>query len=164
MTKQEQEDIYHQWISEYKPLLFKVLRAYSKNRSDENDLFQEIVIQVWQSIRSFKKQSSVHTWIYRVALNTAIKWSGRNKKRSHLEINETNSIVVPQASLHEKLDWLYDEIQQLNTVEKSLTLLLLDGFSYQEMSDILGISVSNVGVKINRIKKHLKERSKLINQ
>ena len=164
MKKQEQEDIYHQWISEYKPLLFKVLRAYSNTNADENDLFQEIVIQVWQSIRGFKNQSTVHTWIYRVALNTAIKWSSRNKNRNHQEIRESTSVVIPQTASNEKLDWLYREIQQLNTIEKSLTLLLLDGFSYQEMSDILGISVSNVGVKINRIKKHLKERSKLINQ
>ncbi|MEM9545265.1 MAG: RNA polymerase sigma factor [Bacteroidota bacterium] len=164
MTKQEQEAIYHQWILEYKPLLFKVLRTYTNTRADENDLFQEIVIQVWQSIRGFKKQSSVHTWIYRVSLNTAIKWSGRNKNKEYQEIRETTSVIVPQNPSNEKLDWLYSEIQQLNTIEKSLTLLLLDGFSYQEMSEILGISVSNVGVKINRIKKRLKERSKLIYQ
>lgn len=163
MTTKEQEEIYHDWILEFKPLIFKILRAYTDNRPDENDLFQEIVIQLWKSIRNFKKKSSVHTWIYRVALNTAIKWSGRHRSKAHLVVDDSTAIITPQESEDERLDWLYSEIHQLNSVDRSLTLLLLDGFSYQETSEILGISMSNVGVKINRIKKHLKERSKISN-
>ena len=162
MTSQQQEEIYHEWLTNHKPLIFKILKAYSRNNADENDLFQEIVIQVWKSIPSFKKQSSVHTWIYRIALNTALKWSSRKSNKDVLDGNEHVRVVQPQPQSNEKLDWLYSEIQRLDKVERSLTLLMLDGFSYQEMSDMLGISVSNVGVKINRIKKHLKERSKLI--
>ena len=162
MTRQEQEEIYHDWLAQHKPLVFKILKAYSRNNADENDLFQEIVIQIWKSIPSFKKQSSIHTWIYRISLNTAMKWSSRKGSKEVLDGNEYTKVVQPQHQSNDKLDWLYQEIQQLDKIEKSLTLLLLDGFSYQEMSDILGISTSNVGVKINRIKKHLKERSKLV--
>ena len=162
MTSQQQEEIYHEWLSSHKPLIFKILKAYSRNNADENDLFQEIAIQVWKSIPSFKKQSSVHTWIYRIALNTALKWSSRKSNKDILDGNEHTRLVEAQPQSNEKLDWLYSEIQRLDKVERSLTLLMLDGFSYQEMSEMLGISISNVGVKINRIKKHLKERSKLI--
>jgi len=162
MTKNTQEHIFKQWISEFKPLLFKIVRVYADKIEDENDLFQEIVIQIWKSVLNFKEQSSVHTWIYRVALNTAIKWSTRNKKQNHLELTEDILLLSPTEKENSNLEWLYNEISKLDTVDKSLTLLMLDGFSYKEMANILGISTSNVGVKINRIKSHLQEKSKTI--
>lgn len=162
MTKNKQEQIFIQWIDEYKPLLFKIIRVYTNNHEDENDLFQEIVLQIWKSVINFKNQSSLHTWIYRVALNTAIKWSTRNKKVNHLELAEGMLMLTPNEQENSQLDWLYDEISKLDTVDKSLTLLMLDGFSYKEMANIIGITSSNVGVKISRIKSHLLEKSKTI--
>ena len=162
ITKNTQEHIFKQWISEFKPLLFKIVRVYADNLEDENDLFQEMVIQIWKSVLNFKEQSSVHTWIYRVALNTSIKWSTRNKSQHHIELTEDILLLSPTEQENANLEWLYNEISKLDTVDKSLTLLMLDGFSYKEMANILGISTSNVGVKINRIKTHLQEKSKAI--
>ncbi len=160
MTKDAQEDIFKRWIADYKPLLFKIVRVYADNLEDENDLFQEIVIQIWKSVVNFKEQSSVHTWIYRVTLNTAIKWSTRNRAKSHLELTDDILLLTPNENENSNLEWLYNEISKLDTVDKSLTLLMLDGFSYKEMANILGITTSNVGVKISRIKSHLQEKSK----
>ena len=162
MPEQNQDYIFNQWLSEFKPLLFKIVRVYANNLEDENDLFQEIVIQLWKSVLNFKKQSSAYTWVYRVALNTAIKWSTRNKSKRHEELNDELLLLSPNIQENSKLDWLYNEISKLDNLDKSLTLLMLDGFSYKEMASILGITTSNVGVKINRIKGHLQEKSKTI--
>lgn len=162
MIKSDQDKIFNQWLADFRPLLFKIVRIYAPTRADDNDLFQEIVIQVWRSIKSYTRQSSEHTWVYRVALNTAIKWSSRKTKTNHEELNDELLITPTSSKPNEKLDWLYQEISKLGKVEKSLSLLMLDGFSYKEMSDILGISTNHVGVKISRIKKHLQEKAKNI--
>lgn len=162
MRKKEQEEIFKKWIDQFKPLLFKIVRVYGTEHNNEDDLFQEIILQLWRSVPNFERQCSVHTWVYRVALNTALKWSSRSKKLKTEKLPEAFHVIERSSEEHPKLEWLYHEISLLNAVDRSLTLLLLDGFSYQEMSEIIGITSSNVGVKINRIKKRLKERAKLL--
>ena len=159
MTKEKQEDLLHSWLTDHKPILYKIIRVYAQNAEDQNDLFQEITIQLWKSIPNFKKQCIETTWIYRVALNTALKWKKKLKK-IHSEQIPDDHFIEANASSHPHLEWLYNEISILNKIDKSLTLLMLDGFAYKDMSEILGISTSNVGVKISRIKTHLQERSK----
>ncbi len=163
MTKSEQNHIFETWLGQHKSLLFKVVRAYAVTAMDQDDLFQEISIQVWHSIPTFKQQSSNITWMYRIALNTAIKWV--SKERKHTVPKETldNVHAILQDTIiqvDERLTWLYEEIHKLDEIDRSLTLLLLDGFSYKEMAAMLGISESNVGVKISRIKKQLITKSK----
>lgn len=163
MSKLEQNLIFEKWLAQHKALFFKIVRSYALNAMDQDDLFQEIIIQVWHSIPSFKQQSSDTTWIYRIALNTAIKWI--NKERKHSQANQPLDHLQPILSesvgqLDDRLTWLYEEIHKLDEIDRSLCLLLLDGFSYKEMATILGISESNVGVKINRIKKQLITKSK----
>lgn len=150
-------------MEEYKGLIFKIVRANVVNPDDQNDLYQEIAFQVWLSIPSFKKEAKVSTWIYKVALNTSLVWHRSQKKHIMLrksmipvlEHNEPSKNPSDSVEHNEKLEWLYKEIRALPTIDKSLVLLFLDDLSYQEMADILGITVSNVGVKLNRIKKHL---------
>jgi RNA polymerase sigma-70 factor (ECF subfamily) len=163
MSEIEQNHTFNQWLGQHKALLFKVVRAYAVTAMDQDDLFQEIIIQVWHSIPTFRQQSSITTWIYRIALNTAIKWA--NKERKYTQSTETLDELPPilQESviqIDERLTWLYEEIYKLDEIDRSLTLLFLDGFSYKEMATILGITESNVGVKINRIKKLLITKSK----
>jgi len=162
VTKNEQKQIFEGWLDQYKALAFKVVKAYALSPMDQNDLFQEITIQLWHSIPTFRQESSVSTWIYRIALNTAIKWVRREQKHSLAEPLENVEFVLNDSGVKvdERLEWLYEEIHQLDEIDRSLILLLLDGFSYKEMSGILGITESNVGVKINRIKKHLITKSK----
>ena len=158
-----QQEIFNQWIKRYKALLFKVVRAYTLNDDDASDLFQEIAIQVWKSVPNFRGESAVSTWLYRIALNTAIRWSTREKKHSGNKQDIDKSVHLIEFSVEphdERLDWLYYQIAQMNGIDKSLTLLLLDGYSYKEMAEMMGISESNVGVKIYRIKNQLIEKSK----
>jgi len=162
MRKEEKGIIFNEWMVKFKPLLFKITRVYGAETGEEDDLFQEIVIQIWKSISNFKGQCSSHTWVYRVSLNTAIKWAARSKKPKTESLEGSKSLIQRTTELDSKLEWLYHEISLLDSIDRSLTMLMLDGFSYKEMSDILGITSSNVGVKINRIKKRLQERAKLL--
>jgi RNA polymerase sigma-70 factor (ECF subfamily) len=159
VTETEQRRIFAEWLNAHKALLFKVVRAYAHDDMDRDDLFQEIVIQVWRSVPSFRQDSAVTTWLYRIALNTAIKWMKKELRQPPSEALENEHLLNEQ--LHDdRLTWLYEEIHKLNEVDRSVALLLLDGFSYKEIAAMLGITETNVGVKINRIKKSLINKSK----
>jgi len=163
VTETEQKHIFETWLSLHKGLLFKVVRAYAFTGMDQDDLFQDITIQVWHSIPAFRQESAVTTWLYRISLNTAIKWVKKEKKHSRVQnIDDVPAILFERVQhIDDRLVWLYEEIYKLNEVDRSIALLLLDNFSYKEMAVILGITESNVGVKINRIKKHLITKSKM---
>jgi RNA polymerase sigma-70 factor (ECF subfamily) len=160
VTEKEQLDILEEWLKLHKGLIFKVVRAYTI--ADHDDLFQEILIQVWRSIPAFRQEASVTTWLYRIALNTAIKWTRKEKKYAGAEIldNVQHLLHENKIQIDERLTWLYGEIYKLDEIDRSVVLLVLEGFSYKEMSAILGITESNIGVKINRIKKQLIAKSK----
>jgi len=162
VTENEQNTIFDAWIQQHKGLIFKALRAYTINKAEAEDLFQEIAIQIWRSVPSFRGEASVTTWLYRITLNTAIKWKQKERKHNQSEsLDSTHHILEEQkAQPDERLTWLYEEIHKLDTIDRSITLLFLEGFSYKEMAAMLGITESNVGVKINRIKKQLITKSK----
>ncbi len=165
MRETEQQHIFETWLDQYKALIFKVVRAYAFTTADQDDLFQEITIQVWHSIPNFRQESSATTWLYRISLNTAIKWVRKERKHPQPETLDNVEHVLQESRkpMDERLAWLYEEIYKLDEIDRSVTLLMLDNFSYKEMADILGISESNVGVKINRIKKQLISKSKKYN-
>lgn len=162
MTKNEQKQIFEDWLNKYKALVFKIVKAYALSDADQNDLFQEITIQLWHSIPTFRKESSSSTWIYRISLNTAIKWLTQEQKHYMAELLDNIEIVLQGSRplIDGRLVWLYEEIHQLDEIDRSVALLILDGFSHKEVAAILGITESNVGVKINRIKKYLITKSK----
>ena len=162
MTDKEQKHILEKWLDQHKSLIFKVVRAYAPAAMDQDDLFQEITIQVWHSIPAFRQESSEITWIYRISLNTAIKWIKKERKHNQAETLDHTEYFLQERgrTIDERLAWLYEEIYKLNEIDRSIALLLLDDFSYKEMAAILGITESNIGVKINRIKKHLISKSK----
>lgn len=166
MTEARQREIFDEWLNGYTPLLFKVVRAYASNLEDQSDLFQDIATQVWRSVPNFRRESAVSTWLYRIALNTALKWIRKEKryKDNEYDFEKIEHLLHQKEdeNLDDRLTWLYDQIHSLNEVDRSICLLMMDGFSYKEMADILGIGESNIGVKIYRIKKQLIEQSKKI--
>jgi RNA polymerase sigma-70 factor (ECF subfamily) len=153
MLKAKRNQVFDEWIEAHKAILFKVARAYGATHADREDLFQEIAVQVWHSVDAFRGESAVSTWIYRVALNTALAWNRKERKhgwgRQDLEVA---GLLISPASRDPRLEWIFEQLAELDVVSRSLALLMLDGFSYRDMSQILGLSESNVGVKINRIK------------
>jgi RNA polymerase sigma-70 factor (ECF subfamily) len=142
-------------------MLYKVCRMYCFTEPDRQDLFQEIVIQLWRSYPGFRGEAKFSTWLYRIALNTAI--SGLRKQRRlitptdpELLPTELQDIQYP-AEKDEQLQQLYAAIEKLTEVEKALTMLYLEDKTYVEMEEILGISQNNLRVKMNRIKEKLRK-------
>ncbi|MGC3943110.1 MAG: RNA polymerase sigma factor [Chryseolinea sp.] len=160
MGEEDRKRIFHSWLEHHRGLIFKIVRTYADTAMDREDLFQEISVQLWKSISSFKGESKETTWIYRVAINTAIRWLHVEKRRNTVDIRDADMVLrETESAADQQLAWLYDEIAKLDDVDRSLALMLLEDFSYKEMSVIVGISESNVGVRIHRIKKHLISKS-----
>ena len=158
-----QQRVFDDWLKSHRGLFFKVVRAYAFTPQDQEDLFQEIATQVWRSVANFRGEAAVTTWIYRVALNAAIAWTGQERKHRDgkpLLDGVELAVLQPSTTTDPRIEWLYGQIRQLSEVDRSLTLLMLDGFSYKEMAAMLGITENYVGVKISRIKAHLTSKSK----
>ncbi|MCO5183860.1 MAG: RNA polymerase sigma factor [Anaerolineae bacterium] len=162
MSADEQKRIFDGWIDQHKGIIFKIVRAYAFTPDDQDDLFQEIALQVWQSIPDFRGDAQASTWIYRVALFTATNRVRREKRRPPTQWLGTveHMLTARDVRQDDQVAWLYEQIALLSPIDRSVCLLLLDGFSYKEIAALLGISESNVGVKIHRVKQHLLHRSR----
>ena len=160
MLDGERDQVFGKWIEAHKAILFKVARAYGTTHPDREDLFQEIALQVWHSVEAFRGDAAVTTWIYRVALNTAMAWTRKERKHGtgRHDLEAASGLLAEPELRDPRLEWIYARIAELDEDNRSLALLMLDGVSYRDMSQILGLSESNVGVKINRIKAALAAR------
>ncbi|MHC4154589.1 MAG: RNA polymerase sigma factor [Planctomycetota bacterium] len=164
MSLSKYERIFKKWLDEHRNLIFRVVRAYAYLGEDQDDLFQEILMQIWSSIAAFRGDAAETTWIYRIALNTALVWQRsqtRRRRRHHRFIAHLDKASGMQVNCSEPLsseqivEGLYSAVRQLPKIDGSLILMHLDGLSYQQMADVLGITKTNVGVKLNRAKKQL---------
>jgi RNA polymerase sigma-70 factor (ECF subfamily) len=151
-------------IEKNQGIIFKVSAMYCNDFICREDLVQEILLQLWKSFPSFDKTRKYTTWMYRIALNTAISQWRKDKTRKEVSTDKLPIIISDDDLNNEKSERvriLNIAINNLNKAEKSIIILYMDDYPYNEISEITGISVSNVGVKINRIKKklqnHLKE-------
>jgi len=151
---------FSQLIKSNQGLIIKVSRLYTNSLEDEQDLFQEIVLQLWRSYDSFKGNSKISTWMYRVALNTAITlFRKRTKSPLTSELDEVH-FEYEQEQDDEKqaqISLLYKVIKLLPNVERAIVMMYLDDISYKEIAETLGITEVNARVKMNRLKKTLKE-------
>lgn len=147
-------------IEKHKGMLHKVSRMYMDEPEDREDLFQEIVLQLWKSYGTFRGESQVSTWMYRVAVNTALTFFKKEKKKPD------NAKLYPEMDVRDdvdtdyretQLDYFYKAVQQLNQVEKALIFLFLEGQSHKEIGSNLGITEVNARVKLNRTKDKLQE-------
>ncbi len=139
-------------------LIYKVAKVYANNREDEQDLYQEIVYQLWKSFESFRNEARVSTWMYRIALNTSIAFLNSTKRKVKQEaVNEAleNIHYTDYTIEREQIEELYAAIKQLNTIEKGLILLYLEGKPYDEIAVITGFTVTNVGTRLARIRQKL---------
>lgn len=154
---------FKQIIAEHSGMLYKIGRAYSNNIDDFKDLYQEMLIQLWRSLQNFKGEAKASTWFYKVALNTAISFHRSQKKQRIFEPISPNFEQIKDeqylaGSLQDaKIELLYKCINLLPKDQRALILLQLEGKQYEEIAEILGIGLSNVGVKLLRVKKQLKE-------
>lgn len=152
-------------VNQHQGIIFKVCRMYCSDNADAEDLFQEILLQLWKSWPNFNQNSKISTWMYQIGLNTAItRLRKNNRKPIHHYLSKADD-AIPDAA-PERLDILFDKelqeaIVELNKLDKALVMLYLDEKTYKEIAEIMGLSENNVGVKINRIKKKLKNKMRV---
>jgi RNA polymerase sigma factor (sigma-70 family) len=149
-------------MEEHKRILYKICHAYCRNPGDRDDLAQEIMIQLWRSFGAFDQRVRFSTWMYRIALNVAISFYRRESVRTrHVVSGEEHLLeaIDETANRSEEIQLLYDWIGKLDALNKALVILYLDGNSYQEMADVLGISETNVATKIGRLKQTLRKEA-----
>jgi len=136
-------------------IVHKICSLYFINRDEKEDYKQELIIQLWKAFPSFNNQSKFSTWMYRVCLNAAIDILRKEKAQPNFvkfDANTFGAIPAPNNEINENQEKLYNAINKLSSIDKAIVTLYLDEFSYKEIGEILGISESNTGVKINRIK------------
>ncbi|WP_199750525.1 RNA polymerase sigma factor [Gynurincola endophyticus] len=161
MSHQMNQNDFIALIQENRGIIHKVTHLYCTQEEDKEDLFQEIVIQLWKSYGKFRGDAKFSTWMYRIAINTAIT-SIRKTSRT---IRTVSTEVIPVEIQLEQYDkekeaqlyQLYTAIKELNEIERSIVMLYLDDRSYDEMEEILGINQNNLRVKMNRIKDKLRK-------
>ena len=153
-------------LLKHEGLIHKICRVYASDISGKQDLFQEIILQLWKSFKGFRNESKISTWIYRVALNTALTQQRSGKLKvslSFIGLKLKDTIDENDSSGHqENINHLYSAISKLNEVEKAIVMLYIDDKSYEEMEDILGIGQGTLRVKMNRIKEKLRQITKTI--
>ena len=168
MLDEDQKSLFMNWLGEHGSSVMKVARAYTLTSDECQDLAQEILLQAWRSLPKFEGKASPATWFYRVALHTAMNWQRKDKPQRARQQplwrckswRPQGADSAEQAQQRETVEQLYHAIHQLPKADAALVLLYLDELSYREMADVLGISESNVGVKLNRAKKALGELMK----
>ena len=163
MNTQQNKDRFINIISQNKKLIYKVCNSYCRNADDRQDLVQEVIIRLWQAFDKYDDRYKLSTWMYRIALNTAISHYRSGKRRNESTIPLTEHLIDiaddnSGAYLDDNVKQLYTFINQLDELNRALMILYLDDNSYREIADILGISETNVATRISRVKQNLKQQ------
>jgi len=166
VTKEEK---FNTIVSENGERIRNICRYYNSNAEDQKDMYQEVLVNIWKSLDSFRGDSAMSTWVYRVAVNTSLTFTGKAFRHMKLMVDSDttnlNSILddenLKQKLAEEKLlERMQLELNQLSVIDKALISLLLEGLSMKEIAEVIGITEPNVKVKIHRIKSQLKEKLK----
>jgi RNA polymerase sigma-70 factor, ECF subfamily len=163
LDRTDHQSLFREWLAEHTGLLLKVVRSFADGSADADDLFQEILLQVWVSLPNYRGESKATTWLYRVALNTALAWKRREKRHreQHSEMTLATFVADPgrgpveSAGNREAVERLYAALRAISPAKRALVILYLEGLSYAEMAEVIGISEASVGVRLHRIKNEL---------
>jgi len=170
---QNKEQVFNNLLTENKDRLYRLCRGFIGDSGEVDDLFQEIMINVWNNIEKFRGEAKMSTWLYRIATNTALLYRKRSNKRNQIlqaglgipsaqqyaSENQLRQKIEQEKQLNQ-LNQLIQAINQLEKQDRIIITLVLEGFSYQEIAEVVGISVNYIGVKINRIKNKLSKKVK----
>jgi len=161
MTTPALQEKFQTLVDEHKKILYKVCYSYCRNRDDREDLAQEIIVQLWRSFASFDERCRFSTWTYRIALNVAISFYRRENTRTRHVLSDDEKVLNAAdetANRSAEVQALYEFIDGLEPLNKALILLYLDGNSYSEIADVVGITETNVATKISRLKQTMREK------
>ena len=150
-------------VTENQNRILRVCRVYAWNTADQDDLYQEVLFQIWRGLPTLKESQFANTWLYRVAINTAISFARKRDSRAgrvvHFEHADLTRTIESQQTTEENADDriadLYTAIYRLDPLEKALVTLFLEDFTYEQMAEATGISANHVGVMLHRAKKKL---------
>ena len=150
------EKTFAQIVREQKSTIYTVCYMFSTDRDEVNDLFQEVLINLWRGFDGFEGRSDIRTWVYRVALNTCISLDRKRRRRSDFELKMDINLFEDRDADTRQVDLLHKRIAQLQPFDRAIVLLWLEDMSYDEIGQIVGISTKNVSVRLVRIKDQLK--------
>ena len=153
----ELESKFAQTIKQNKSTIYTVCYMFSKDKEEVDDLFQEVLVRLWQGYDSFQGKSDLRTWIYKVSLNTCISIDRKKKRRKTQPLLEGVDLFDKNDADNRQTDLLHERIGRLQAFDRAIVLLWLEDMSYEEIAQIVGISVKNVSVRLYRIKEQLKQ-------
>ena len=153
------ETAFAQMIKEHKSTIYTVCFMFSKDSDEVNDLFQEVLINLWQGFASFERRSKIDTWIWRVSFNTCISQERKKKRTSSIPLTMGIDLFNDKDEDTRQVQMLYDRIHRLKPFDRAIVLLWLEGMPYDEIAAIVGITTKNVSVRLYRIKEELKQMS-----
>ena len=148
-----------QVVKEHKSTIYTVCYMFSKDQDEVNDLFQEVLMNLWKGFDSFEGRSDVRTWVYRVSLNTCISQDRKKRRRKTIPLSMSVNLFEDQDSDARQADMLRKRISRLGAFDRAIILLWLENMSYEEIGQVVGISTKNVSVRLYRIKEQLKKMS-----
>ena len=157
MNSQEQE--FARLVKEQKSTIYTVCYMFSKDQDEVNDLFQEVLINLWKGYDSFEGRSDVRTWIYRISLNTCISQDRKKKKAKSVPLSMSINLFEDRDEDTRQVEMLRKRINKLGAFDRAIILLWLENMSYEEIGQVVGISTKNVSVRLFRIKEQLKNMS-----
>jgi RNA polymerase sigma factor (sigma-70 family) len=160
MTQSGLQERFQTLVDEHRKILYKICRSYCRDRDSREDLAQEILVQLWRSFGNFDGRCRFSTWMYRIGLNVAISFYRRESARARYVISDEARLLEAAGEVDsqpEDVQLLYRFIDDLDPLNKALILLYLDEQSYREISDVLGITETNVATKINRLKNKMRQ-------
>lgn len=155
-NRRDNEPAFAQMVREQKSTIYTVCYMFSKDEDEVNDLFQEVLINLWKGFEKFRGESSMSSWVYKVALNTCISMDRKKKKDGKKVALDMNiNLFEDNDNDTKQIRQLYDRIHRLGPIDRAIVLLWLDNQSYEDIGAIIGISAKNVSVKLVRIKEQL---------
>ena len=154
----KQEEYFTQLVREHKSTIYTVCYMFSHDDEEVNDLFQETLINMWKGIDSFREESKISTWIYRVALNTCLLQERKKKKEvKKVPLTMDENFFQDKDANSTQVRQLHQRIGKLGLIDRAIVMMWLEGMSYDEIGAVMGITAKNVGVKLFRIKEQLKK-------
>lgn len=153
------EKEFEQLVKKHKNTIYTVCFMFSKDSEEVNDLFQEVLIAIWQGLPTFKGQSNIATWIWRISLNTCISCERKKKKNVTVPLSMDVDYFEDKDADAQQVRMLYERVHQLKPFDRTIVLLWLEGIPYDEIAAIVGITTSNVATRLFRIREQLKQMS-----
>ena len=153
---EQTEQLFTDLVQRHKSMIYTVCYMFSKDEDEVNDLFQEVLFNLWRGMKGFSNRSDIRTWIYRICLNTCISAERKKRRRKTIPLTMDNNFFADEDKTSRQAEILHERIIRLQMLDRAIILLWLEDLSYDEIAAILGISVKNVSVRLVRIREQLK--------